>query len=95
MQVVVVDDDSALRAVFGALLRELGCDETRFVSYESLMMSEDVPEPDLIVLDLEPPHDECARRQLRGRTRTAPIVTVVAAEYETLAVKFINRGETP
>jgi CheY-like chemotaxis protein len=94
MQVVVVDDDSALRAVFGALLRELGCDEARFVSYDSLMTSEEVPEPDLIVLDLEPSHDECARRQL-GRRRTAPIVTVEAGEYETLAVKFINRRETP
>ena len=95
MQVVVVDDDSALRSMFGALLRELGCDEARFVSYDDLLSSEPVPEPDLIVLDLEPSHDECARRQLLGRTRTAPIVTVEAGEYETLAVKFINRGETP
>lgn len=87
MHVVVVDDDSELRPVVGALLRELGCDDARFVSYDG-PWPDGAPEPDVIVLDLAPAHRECARRWLQGRARSASIVTVEAAEYETLAVKL-------
>src|ERR1700753_3992846 len=92
--VLVIDDDAALRASVGRLLRSLGINVQLFASISDFLKSDPPDCPTCLVLDIRLPGQSGLdfQRELAAANREIPIIFVTGHGDIPMSVQAMKRG---
>src|SRR6201987_1212090 len=92
--VLVIDDDPALRASVGRLLRSLGLDARLFASISEFLESDAPDGPTCLVLDIRMPGRSGLdlQRELAAAHRPVPIIFITAHADIPMTVQAMKGG---
>jgi FixJ family two-component response regulator len=93
--VLVIDDDSALRASIGRLLRSLGLDARLFASISEFLESDRPDGPTCLVLDVRLPGQSGLdlQRELAATNREIPIIFITGYGDIPMSVQAMKGGD--
>src|ERR1700742_1808172 len=92
--VLIIDDDPALRASIGRLLRSLGLHARLFASISEFLESDPPDGPTCLVLDVRLPGESGLhfQRELAAANREIPIIFVTGHGDIPMSVQAMKRG---
>lgn len=92
--IAIVDDDYAIRSGVSSLLRSAGFDVRLYESAEAFLAESGIPEPDVIITDIQMPGMSGLDLQnvLKARQPSLPLMFMTAFPEEALRIRALNDG---